>query len=133
MPHCPAPFSSESLAFRIVQQKRNRRQLWERHVSSILKYFSTLPFFVSLIVLLSIKQVQKILHKYMHVFFRLMETHTNNGILNSSHCMGLTQTQKLMPPVLEMTPLGLVIMFQLPPLKKDRGSRKITVWLGTVN
>lgn len=28
----------------------------------------------------------------MHGFFRLMDNHTKNGILNSSHCMGLTQT-----------------------------------------
>lgn len=62
-----------------------------------------------------------------------MENSTNSGILNSSHCIGLTQTQKLMLPLLEMTPLGLVINVSASIPKKDRGSRKMTIWLGTMN
>lgn len=67
-----------------------------------------MPFFGGLIVLLSAKQIGKNLQSQIHAcFFRLMESCTNDGILHSSHCMGLTQTQKLRLPLLELIPPAL--------------------------
>lgn len=94
----------------------------QEEIVIFLKYFSTLPFFASLIVLLSIKQIKKKFYVNTCMsFFRLMENCTNNGILNSSHCMGLIQTQKLILPLLEMTPLGLVI--NVPASTPKKGQR----------